>query len=39
MDAYASVGVALGAPDDTWKLIVCASARKVLASINDRWIK
>ena len=34
MDAYASVGVAVGAPDDTWKLIVFASTKKVLASIK-----
>ena len=37
MDATASVGVALGALDDTWKLIVSASARKFWRLLGARY--
>ena len=39
MDSHASVGVAVGAPDDTWKLIVFASTKKFWRLLTGIRIK
>ena len=39
MDSHASVGVAVGAPDDIWKLIVFASTKKFWRLLTGTRIK